>query len=192
MGKILMGGYTLTEEAVQGVNFIYPVSQFMYQWFTKDNDGSTVSMAVNGSGTAQDFQLVCPADKLMIVNRVIFHLADGDISYDLEFGGLGAALGNGLLIKAHDADDSELLDYNDGVPITLTSGFFHLAASDVDIKASGKGADPDTMCIRWSLFKTGGAPYFTPGQYINIKVQDNLTGLAAFDAMAQGLLLDFD
>jgi hypothetical protein len=147
--------------------------------------------SLNGAGAAfdlnvasGDFRVVVPTGQTVAISRVLLEYTMVGMRYD-RFAGLGAALTNGIEVKAYDKADTELVDFLDGGVIKTNADWALLAGVDGAISAA---AGPDLVPVRWSLFKAGSQIRFTEGQYIEIKIQDNLSTLASFTAAAQGVL----
>lgn len=158
--------------------------------FSLLDSGSGVDMNVDG-GTPVHFKYTVPTNHTAYIERINFTLLDITMQNDL-FGGL-AALTNGVLVRAYDADDTLLLDFLDGEPIKQNSDFCLLAGTDAPVSA---GAGADFLPIRWTVAKAAeqndgrlAALKLTEGQYIRVTVQDNLTGLDRFRGMVQGFLV---
>ncbi len=161
-----------------------PANKLIFTYLRSSTDEN---MAVDGSSTAVTFDYTCPAGKRALIHRINFFIVDNAMQYG-RFGGLTAGLTNGLLIKAHDADDAVLLDFLNGETIQTNEDFTTLSGVDAIIEPT---AGDDYLPIRWTIAKSGAELHLQPGQYIRLTVQDNLTGLTKFEAMVQGYLEDF-
>ena len=154
--------------------------------FSYFRNGESADMNVDGSSTAVSFRHSCAqvADnvgKKQAIERINFSLQDASIRLN-RFGGI-AALTNGLIIQAVDEFGS-ITDFTDDVPITTLGEFSNLAGIDsVAIAASGD----DNWACRWTISKSGSPLYLKEGEYIEILVQDDLSDLTSFRAMAQGI-----
>lgn len=156
-------------------------NQLAFHMFKRTTDES-VGMNVNGSVTPALFRVTGGSSGPIEVVRINFTLLDATIRYDY-FGGI-AALTNGLTIKLHDEDDNVLLDFMDGQTIKANYHFGLLAGVDSAVSA---GAGPDYLPIRWTIEKAGGPVILEEGHYIEIAVNDDITGLTVFLAMLQGI-----
>lgn len=168
-----------------------PLDNLLYKNFRRTDDQSR-TLAVDGTGVGGgpfDFRVTAPARKIYIIYRVIFQITDQDIAYE-HFAGLGLVLANGIGVTGHDSDDTELIDFMDGQPLDATREFAHLAGIDFKKTQSGIGQDPDVVAVRWSIFKAGAVPRLTPGQYLQLKVQDDLSDIVLFNAIVQGYQYD--
>lgn len=159
-----------------------PKNKF-FKFFRNTADDS-ISMAVNGSVTAVPFRITATNGSIE-VTRVNVTLIDGAIRYG-QYGGLGAALTNGITVRAHDVDDTVLCDYLDGETIKANEDWGWLAGADnIVIQAAGD----DSFPVRWTIEKSGKKSLLTEGQYIEIKISDNVAGLTKHTAFAQGVNL---
>lgn len=156
--------------------------------FVHLKNGSSRDLRVDGSSTPVDFTYVVPTGKEAIIARCILKMQDVSIKLH-EFLGTGASLTNGILVTAHDSDDSTLVDFLDGDPIKNTIDFANLAAVDLPL-VTASGQDPDSVPVRWSLFKTGYYLKLTAGQYLRVRIQDNLSsGIGLFEWHVQGRII---
>lgn len=138
-------------------------------------------MNVNGSVTPVHFDYV--AAETIHLTRLNISLTDGNIQYG-KFGGLAAALTNGLLIRALDADGSGVIkDFLDGEPIKVNEHFANLAGVDA---VSQPAAGLHILPVRWTFAKSGANLQLHVGQRLRITIQDDLTGISYLAAMVQG------
>lgn len=146
--------------------------------------GVSAELNIDGSSSSVDFDYVAEVDTA--IERINIEIVDGSIRND-RFAGLAAALPNGLLFKVFDSDGTtELFDFCDNVPITITSDFVALAGTDSII---AQAAGDDSLPIRWTLGKSGKMLKLTAGQRFRITVQDDLSTITRFRAMVQGYKL---
>ena len=149
--------------------------------FVQDfSDGATTDMTVNGSVTAVDYRVTCPADKVLVLSLGEWHYADAGIE-PLLFGGI-AALANGVVVSVHDADDSMFASFH---AITHNLLWSHLGA--VNVGVIWQGATIDTLSVRWEMTRSiGYGIVLEPGQYVQTKIQDDLTALDHFEGSIHG------
>ena len=165
-----------------------PASELYFRMFTLNGAGADTDMAVNGT-TPKSFRVTAEAGKRVLIQRINFTFADVNVEYQF-FAGFGAALSNGITIKIFNAADVEQVDFFDAAgSLKVTGDFSLLAGPDVPILKSGIGGDPDFLAIRWTLAKTGYVPILEAGDYMEIKIQDDLTGLSHFECMAHGRIV---
>lgn len=174
-----------TFEACQPV----PPAEILMALFTLDGLGVDPDMNVDGSITGKEFRYVVPAGKTAIVHSIGFHLLDTSIDFN-GFGALGA-LGNGVRILIHDADDNVLVHLVDGFPITHLGEFTHFGTPRIYVDRATGGAVEDMFNVTVPFCDICGyVPFLTEGQYIEIHIDDNLTGLTHFEATLGGRLID--
>jgi hypothetical protein len=143
-------------------------------------NGTDPDMNVDGSSTPVVYKYTAPHS--IEVTRMNILVMDVGMGHN-EFGGLGALLTNGLEIKAFNSSNVLLKDFTDGQNIKSNDDWALLAGVDVQLADS---AQNDLQPIRWTFEKAGAKLLLESGDYIQIKVQDNLTDLTKFQAMVQG------
>jgi hypothetical protein len=144
-------------------------------------------MAVDGSSVAKVFKFRATQGRRCDIYRMIVSISDGANWSADEFGNLGSALSNGILIQVLDVtDDSEVLDLCDGLPITLNVDW---AKYCYDTSLDEFSAGTDYMKVRWTFERSGAALTMTDKMYFAMTIQDDLTGLDSFHAMLQGVYL---
>tara|TARA_R110000824_G_scaffold143199_11_gene310797 strand:- start:304 stop:834 length:531 start_codon:yes stop_codon:yes gene_type:complete len=165
-----------------GTTAAYPFlpEKFVFS-FLKDD--STIEMNVNGASTPVSYKYTAPAGKRVYVYRVNMMMLDASVTAS-KFGGV-ASLTTGITVKVKNSADTELLDFLDGQTIQNNTEFGLLAGTDINV---GSGADG--VNIRWTLASAGGSLILESGDYLEVLVQDNLTGLTSFQAMLQGIVED--
>lgn len=153
----------------------------------KDATGA-IDMNIDGSVASVNFDFIVPAGTVynsFMFSRINFILVDGNIRWG-QFGGLGAALTNGLLLQVLDHNGVVQQHFGTDIhPITVNEDFGGLAGVDnVIVLAAGDDALP----VRFSIFKSGNQMTLFPNWIVRVVVQDNLAALSHFDAMVQGIL----
>ena len=149
-------------------------------------EGANTGLNVDGSGPSKLYKYTVPANKMVLITKVIFSIVDATID-PLDFGGI-SALTNGLLFKVHDSDDVVLLDFLDGRPIKTNADFDDLVGTDVEIHF-GAGAAEDLLTVQLDLDEFGALMSLTVGQYIQVTVQDNIAALTEFHVTLHGLII---
>ncbi len=120
------------------------------------------------------------------IRRVNIVLVDGNLRYD-KFGGLVAALTNGLKFRVLDSSSNVLIDFLDGGTIKTNADFGLLAGIDNIVEPA---AGDDAIPIRWTIGKSGAEVILQQGDRLQIQVTDGTTLLTAFKAQAQGYYYD--
>lgn len=155
-------------------------NEFYFKLFK--NSSSSAEMAIDGGDT---FTVTGVESGSVEIQRINFLVVDGAMKYGV-FGGLAAALTNGVEIKAYDENDSVLIDFTDGGNIKANEDFCLLAGVDAIAEPT---AGDDFMPIRWTVAKAGEPLVLRSGDYIQIKTQDDMAAVTTFRAMAQGVKL---
>lgn len=147
--------------------------------------GSTDNMNPNASiGTPTLYELVAPAGITVAISRVNFLIKDLNCSIG-KFGGL-SALTNGVKVESINAAGTVEVDFLDGTTLKTNEDFDLLAG--IDVPGIDNTVAVDAVPVRWTL-KRGlddQALLLVPGSFLRITIQDNLSGLVSFQAMAQG------
>ncbi len=165
---------------IRGVDYM-PAENLLYQKLRTAAGSSNMVVT-----TTTQFSYTPPSGKIALVSRVLFDIIDGAMQVD-KFGGL-AALSNGVKVEILDGqDDSVILDFLDGSTIKSNFDFSHVAGVDAFVEPT---AGDDELLVRWSISKTGVHLYLPLTRKFAVTIQDNLTGIAHFDATIQGILVD--
>lgn len=149
------------------------------------NGSGTKDLNGNYSVTPQSFKMIVPAGVTYVVNQFTVHIGDnGTFSVD-QFGSM-AALANGCLMNMQ--INGIVYSLLDNTAIKNNGNFFHFsAATDLIVAFSGTGnllqstfTGADFGCV---AMLNGDL-----GDYLEIIIQDNLTGLTNFHAIARGYI----
>lgn len=151
-------------------------------------DGATRNMNVNGSATPVVYKAIVPVGKEIEFRRMNVLVQDGSMDLS-DFGAIGGDLGTGVDVKAFDTDDAVLKDYCAGFPVKTNGEWGLLAGVDSKIQTS-PGAGDDTNNVRFTWTKGSGLVRLMAGQYIGLVINDDLTSITKFFAMAQGEIFD--
>lgn len=146
---------------------------------------TVVDMNTNSAlGTPSVFEYQVIASQQLKLRRVNFELIDGGMQ-NQRFAGLATALTNGCLFEIIDNDGStQLLDFLDGNPITMNADFAPIAGVDSILEAT---AGDDALPIRFTIGRAGANMILAAGQRVRFTIQDNLSTVTRFRAMAQGI-----
>ena len=154
-----------------------------FQMFHNTADDDSTAMVV---AAAANFDVVGkPGKKNLYIKRVLFEMIDGSMTF-AKFGGL-TALENGCRMVVLDNHGNEVADFLDGEVIKTNSDFGLLSGIDAILEPA---AGDDRLDVRWSLYKgilVEGLELPTDW-LLRFMVQDDLTGLTVFRAIAQGYL----
>lgn len=146
---------------------------------------ATNSMNPNAAlGTPSIYELVPTTGTHVILSRINFLIKDLNCSIG-KFGGL-AALTNGIKIEAINATGAVETDFLDSDTVKVNEDFDLLAG--VDVAGIDNTKAVDAVPVRWTLTKglNGQGLLLVPGSFLRITIQDNLSGLDSFRAMAHG------
>lgn len=144
--------------------------------FLERSGGGSESAAVDGSSTAVDLEFTPPSGKDVIITLINFVLIDSSVTA-AKFGGQ-SALSSGCTLKVFDSTDTELVDLLAGNTLKKNSDFYYFA---------GLASILDTYVhARWDLPQADGGLYLANGNYLQLKVQDNLSAMTEFKISVQG------
>ena len=103
--------------------------------------------------------------------------------------GAESALSNGVVVDVlNTATTTQELDFTDGQNLKRNSDFALLAGTDISLDTVS-GSSDDMVSSRWTIAKAGGLLILSSDQALRIQIQDDLTGLTSFMAMAQGTIV---
>ena len=150
---------------------------------------SNLSPEMNADGSSGiNFDWVVPLGtvyKKFQWARINFSMTDGGMGWG-EFGGLGSALANGILLQVLDQNLAIKQDFNTATePITINDNFANLAGTDGIFTAA---AGDDGLPIRFTISKSGNKMTLYPGWRIRLRTQDDLSDISFFRTMVQGIL----
>lgn len=139
-----------------------------------------------GTGTPAPavYAVVVPAKTRFLITRV--HLLIKDLNCKIgKFGGL-SALANGMKVEAINSDGTTVdIDFLDGKTIKMNEDFDWLAGVDVPFIANTAAAD--AVPVRWTLTRDlNDELELVPGASLRLTMQDDLSGLTEFRAIAKG------
>jgi hypothetical protein len=140
----------------------------------------THSADVNGSlASPVSFRVTPPADETWHLLRLIIQMTMGTAPDDAKFGNL-TALTHGVTIRKNAAQKYTLTNWKD-------NGDMKEDMYDLDYIAASGAAD-DGLKGRWTFANAGVAILLdgSASEYLELLVQDDLTGLNTFHVKAQG------
>lgn len=144
---------------------------------------TTTNMAVDGSVTTQIFQIgpVAPGSTSVVdVTRIMGHILDSTAMDDGKFGGI-SALTNGCVLRKTDGVITNLWNVKTNADLALIC--YDFTYSD---KAPGGQFGANFRNTYAGQGGHGVVLELLPGEYLELLVQDDLTGLDEFTMMAQG------
>ena len=150
---------------------------------TSDVAGTTTNMAVDGSVTTQIFQIgpVNPLSTATVdVTRIMGSILDSTAMDDGKFGGI-PALTNGIVLRKNDGVITNYWNIKTNADLALLC--FDFSYSD---KAPGGQFGCNWRNTYGGQGAHGVVLEIAPAEYLEILIQDDLTGLDDFKMLAQG------
>jgi hypothetical protein len=145
--------------------------------------GTTTNMAVDGSSATQTFQIGpvgAGSVDIVDVTRIMGHILDSTVMDDGKFGGI-TALTNGVVLRHNNSVIHNIWNVKTNADLALLCYDFRYA----DNAPGGQYA-----CNFRNTYGGQGAHgvvlELQPGDFLEILIQDDLTGLDDFKMMAQG------
>jgi hypothetical protein len=168
---------------VKSSNVPQPIGNLFFEYAA---NGSSIDLAVNGSGAAVDFEIVAHPTLDKVVSSLVFEALDGGIKIDT-FLGQNSELANGIVVEVKSSD--ETFQFR---PITNTQEFDSLFSfgggrSYELIFASGN----DSLVARFGsstpfVLKPVGT--YAVDDYIKVTIQDNISNINRLRFLAVGQL----
>jgi len=145
--------------------------------------GVTTNMAVDGSSTTQVFQIgpVGVGSTLVVdITRIMGHILDSTVMDDGKFGGI-TALTNGIVLRHNNSVIHNLWNAKSNADLALLCYDFRYADN-----APGGQYACNFRNTYGGQHTHGVVIELQPGDYLEVLIQDDLTGLDSFKMMAQG------
>lgn len=126
------------------------------------------------------------AGEIFVLHRMMVAYLD-DTATAAVYGGLGAALSNGIQIK-HKRGATVVANLTDNVPVKKNADWVALAGVDVRNYDWGNPANPHAVGVRWTFTRAGQAITLIGDQSDSLVVElnDNFTGLDDHRFVVQG------
>ena len=159
----------------------------IYRYLDATGDGTGAKdFLTDYSSSAVVARIAPAAGEVFMINRMLITIVDTLMTAG-KYGGL-TALTNGLTVGVSNAGGL-LLDITDGIPIKTNAGWATLCF-DVHVKRWGGTPDNDVLTARFTFRKAGKALGLNgdSGDYLWVRINDNMTGLIAHHFMAQGVI----
>jgi len=144
---------------------------------------TTINMAVDGSSVTQVFQIgpvAAGSTSVVDVTRIMGHILDSTAMDDGKFGGI-SALTNGVVLRKNDGLITNLWNVKTNADLALIC--YDFKYSD---KAPGGQFGANFRNSYAGQGNHGVVLELLPTEYLEILIQDDLTGLDEFTMMAQG------
>ena len=145
--------------------------------------GVTTNMAVDGSSTTQIFQIgpvAAGSAQIVDITRIMGHMLDSTAMDDGKFGGI-TALTNGIVLRKNDGVITNIWNVKTNAELALICYNFNY-----NDKAPGGQYGCNFRNTYGGQGAHGVVLELLPGEYLEVLIQDNLTGLDDFRMMAQG------
>jgi len=189
--KVSPEGFLFTQEAPYPPSSEETKITVYREFLTLNNDGTTTDMRVNGATTPQSFFINAEPDFDIYITTVSFVIADAGASLN-EFGGI-TALANGCRFYYEDSNG----EINIGTDLTSNFEFVRLcqgnpsfgngsAAFLANNVVGNSEAFIPVFDFRNFGFKWGLKLAASSQNRLVLEVNDNVTGIDAFNAIAYG------
>jgi len=158
----------------------------IYRLLDTVGDGSGLK---NMARVADNYDIIAPADKVIIISRMLVSYQDTVGGLPSEYADLGVPLTNGIDVQIIDDDNSTVIvDLTDGLGVKFNAAW---GVFCYDHKRVDYGTVPDDLFLtRWTFAKSGKPLKLTAGQRLRIAVGDDLTGLISHYVQVQGYQYD--
>lgn len=173
-----------TNDQIRGIG---SQQQLVSRFLDTNGDGTGTKNAIgNYSGAVTKFKLTPAAGEIFRVARLIISIEDTNGMTAAEYGNLGSALTNGVLVRVENGAGT-VLDLTDGDPI-ITNAEFGSYCFDVTVKSWGQTPDDDLLVARWTFAKYEQMIRLVGdrGEFLSVVLNDDFSGLIAHKFMAQG------
>lgn len=136
------------------------------------------TLAVDGSTTAKVYRALPGPEEVWLVHRCIMYIEDATAFSDGEFGGLGSALTNGVLLEMN----------GERIINAKTNGDFLNVSYDAETRQGFSNAG-NNLAMRWTFSKATGNKGLIVERPLGaaVTIRDDLTGLTAFRITLQGV-----
>ncbi len=141
----------------------------------------------NYSGAGDDeFYLLAATGETLEVHHLAISIEDTSGMQANEYGNIGSALGEGILIKVIDENGGVLADLTDSVAITTNAEWARLC-HEVDVKSWGTTPTNELLVAHMNFHEWGDHITLDPGQKLVVYLRDSLVGLVSHYFIAEGL-----
>jgi hypothetical protein len=133
------------------------------------------------------FMVTAQPGEHLSVARLLWSLRDGTIQNADVYGGLGAALTNGIEVYVTD-DNGDILYYLTPAEPIKTNAGWNAVCYDVDYHYGFASGD-DFIHARWTFTKFGQPLILNPGWSLCVLAQDNFTGTSRQVFVLEGFVI---
>ena len=153
-------------------------------WFDYLSNGSTIH-AIGNYATPESFRVTCKiGSQKLYINRLIVYIEDSGAFLSAKYGA-DLTLTNGIHVHVKDSSDALLLDLTGANPV-LTNAQWSGLCYDVALDTYGAGNN-GSLAVRWTFANAGAPISLSPGDYLEVELEDDYTGLVDHTFMVQGL-----
>ena len=173
----------------------WEVPQPIYQFLATTGKGATTghSNAVGNYSTAtgtagESFILKPPSTAAYRVERMLVHVQDTGAFAAEEYGNLGSALTNGVVVRVATSTGT-VKDLTGTIPIKSNAQW---ARHMYDVRVDTWSAGDEFLAARWSFWKSGYPLRLdgSRGEFLEVYLQDSCTGLVAHQFFIEGYVED--
>lgn len=168
------------------VKIVEPDGVLLYEYLDTVGDGSGTKNANGNYGAPTLFRIAPPPGVVYRIARMIVSIEDTSGMVADEYGNLGAALSNGVVMRVHDGSKT-IIDLTAGLPVK-TNAQWGSVCYDVDLKSWGVTPSDDLLIVRWTFTRAG--KFITldgdNNEELQVMLNDNLSGLIAHYFFVQG------
>ncbi len=163
-----------------------PVRTPLFQYLDTVGDGTGTKQAIGDYRTGEVFRIDAPPGFICVIYRMLVHIQDA-VSWRADrYGGLGAALPNGISIWVRSDDPTREVELTDGIPIKSNAEWAQVC---YNTEQTAFGAGDDYLRARWT-FSNSGQPLILRGDSndrLTVELSDDFTGLVAHTFKIQGI-----
>ena len=149
------------------------------------SNGSTIEAIGNYAAAPESFRFKCKSGSQKLHRaRIIVTIEDsGEFNTDLY--GKDIVLTNGISLMVRDESDTLLMDYTDDDPVHTNVEWAEYCY-DVQYHDFGTGSANKFLNVRWTFERSGKFLSLSSGDYLEVSLNDDFTGLVAHRFLVQG------
>lgn len=167
-----------------------PVNLILTRFLDTNGDGTGTKNAIGDYSGGEIFYIQPSSTQIFRVARLVVHYEDVAGMVGEEYGNLGSALTNGIIVRVQD-DSGTIIDLIDNEPIQTNADWGRFCYDVVvnNFSASGASAN-DHALVRWSFFKSESIIRIdgSANERFEIVLSDNFTGLIEQFFLVQGYI----
>ena len=174
----------------------WAVPQPIYQFLATTGKGATTghsnavaNYSTGAGGTSgESFIIKPPSTAAYRVERMLVHVQDTGAFAAEEYGNLGSALTNGVVVRVATSTGT-ISDLTGTIPIKSNAQW---ARHMYDVRVDTWSAGDEFLAARWSFWKSGYPLRLdgSNGEFLEVYLQDSCTGLVAHQFFVEGYIED--